>query len=141
MPVDYAVCQGNRCPLSTAIASASCITNTSNGKAFHCRYQGTNCNTKWAVYAIMCDVCGMQYVGQTNNIRSRMNGHKSDYRRSLNGDFFYLILQHFTVILNIMTSKFSSFTHWNSLIMKVFSILMTFAKYKQVVTLKSFIGN
>ena len=29
----------------------------------------------------------MQYVGQTNNIRSRMNGHKSDYRRLLNGDF------------------------------------------------------
>ena len=36
---------------------------------------------------IMCDVCGMLYVGQTNNIRSCMNGHKSDYRRFLNGDF------------------------------------------------------
>ena len=39
------------------------------------------------MYVIMCDVCGMQYVGQTNNIRSRMNGHRSDYRRYLNGDF------------------------------------------------------
>ena len=29
----------------------------------------------------------MQYVGLTNNIRLRMNGHKSDYRRFLNGDF------------------------------------------------------
>ena len=29
----------------------------------------------------------MQYVGQRNNIRLRMNGHKSDYRRFLNGDF------------------------------------------------------
>ena len=29
----------------------------------------------------------MQYVGQTNNIRLRMNGHKSDYRKFLNGDF------------------------------------------------------
>ena len=36
---------------------------------------------------IMCDVCGMRYVGETNNIRSRMNGHKSDYRRFLNWDF------------------------------------------------------
>ena len=35
----------------------------------------------------MCDVCGLQYVGQTNNIRLRMNGHKSDYRKFLNGDF------------------------------------------------------
>ena len=35
----------------------------------------------------MFDVCGMQYVGQTINVRSRMNGHKSDYRRFLKGDF------------------------------------------------------
>ena len=35
----------------------------------------------------MCDVCGMQYVGQTNNIRLGMNGHKSDYRKFLKGDF------------------------------------------------------
>ena len=32
----------------------------------------------------MCDVCCMQYVG---HIRLRMNGHKSDYRKFLNGDF------------------------------------------------------
>ena len=54
---------------------------------FHCRNQGANCNTKWAVYIIMCDVCGMQYVGQTGNVRFRMNKHTSDYRRFLNGDF------------------------------------------------------
>ena len=42
---------------------------------------------KWAVYVIMYDVCGVQYVGQTNNIRLHMNGHKSDYRKFLNGDF------------------------------------------------------
>ena len=35
----------------------------------------------------MCDVCGMQYAGQTNNIMNIMNGHKSDYRKFLNGDF------------------------------------------------------
>ena len=39
------------------------------------------------VYLIMCDVCGMQYVGLTNNARSRMNGPKSDYPRFLIGDF------------------------------------------------------
>ena len=80
-------CQGNRFQLCTAFVSASCVTSTSNGRTFHCRNQGTNCNTKWAVYVIMCDVCGMQYVGQTNNIRSRINGHKSYYLRFLNGDF------------------------------------------------------
>ena len=81
-------CQGNRCQLCTAFVSSSCVTSTSNGRTFHCRNQGANCNMKWAVYVIMCDVCGMQYVGQTNNIRLRMNGHKSDYRGFLNGDFF-----------------------------------------------------
>ena len=33
----------------------------------------------------MCDLCGMQHVGLTNNIRLRMNGHKSDYRKFVNG--------------------------------------------------------
>ena len=80
-------CQGNRCQLCTAFVSAKCVTSTSNGETFHCRNQVTNCNMKWAVYAIMCDVHGMQYVSQTNNITSRINGHKSDYRRHLNGDF------------------------------------------------------
>ena len=46
-----------------------------------------NGNTKWAVYVMMCDVCGIQYVGQTSNIGPRRNGHKSHYRRFLNGDF------------------------------------------------------
>ena len=80
-------CQGNRCQLCTAFVSSSWVASTSNGRTFHCRNQSTNCNTKWAVYVIMCDVCGMQYVGHTNNIRLCMNGHISDYRRFLNGDF------------------------------------------------------
>ena len=81
------ICQDNRCQLCTAFVSASCITSTSNGRTFYCHNQGTNCNTKWAVYVIMCDVCGLQYVGQTNNIRLRLNGHKSDYRKFLNENF------------------------------------------------------
>ena len=53
-------CQDNRCQLSTDIVSANCVTSTSNGRTFHCRNQGANCNTKSAVYVIMFDVCGMQ---------------------------------------------------------------------------------
>ena len=62
-------CQGNRCQLCTAFVSVNCVTSTSNDGTFHCRDKGTNCNTKWAVHVIMCDVCDIQYVGQTNNIR------------------------------------------------------------------------
>ena len=54
-----------------------------------------------AVYVIMCDACGMQYAGQTNNIRSHMNGHISDNRRFLNGDFskskYFISLQSFKI--------------------------------------------
>ena len=73
-------CEGNRCQLCTAFVSASCVTSSCNGRTFHCRKQDTNYNTKWAVNVIICDVCGMQYAGQTNNTRSHMNGHKSHNR-------------------------------------------------------------
>ena len=38
--------QGNRCQLCTAFISANSVTSTSNGRTFHCRNQGTNCNAK-----------------------------------------------------------------------------------------------
>ena len=72
-------CQGNRYKLCTTFVSSSCVTRTSNGISFHCRNLGINCNKKWAVNVIMCDVCGMHYVLHANNIGLRMNGHKSDY--------------------------------------------------------------
>ena len=90
-------CQGNRCQHCTAFVSANCVTSTNNGRTFHCPNQGTTGNTKWAVYVIMFDVCGMQYVGLANNIRIRMNGHKSDYRKFLNGNFLNQILHLFAV--------------------------------------------
>ena len=108
-------CQGNRCQICTAFISASCVISNSNGRTFHCRNQDTNCNAKWAVYMIMCDVCGLKYVGQTNNIRSRMNGHKSDYRRFLNVFFQNKIFHLFTVIYNLMMLKFSSSKYWKFL--------------------------
>ena len=36
--------------------------------------------TKWIIYVISCPICNLQYVGQSNNPRARMNGHKSDFR-------------------------------------------------------------
>ena len=118
-------CQGNRCQLCTAFVSAICV--TSNHRTFHCRNQGANCNMKWAVYVIMCDVCGMQYVGQTNNIRSRMNGHKSNYQWFLNGYFSTSDTSALCSHLNLMTLKFSSSKYWKSLKMKVLYIIKTVA--------------
>ena len=36
--------------------------------------------SKWIIYVISCPICNLQYVGQSNNFRARMNGHKSDFR-------------------------------------------------------------
>ena len=80
----------------------------------------------------MCDVCGMQYVGQTNNIRSRMNGHKPDYRRFLNGDFSKLDTS--SLYLHLMMLKFSCSNYLK------LNILKTFVKKKLVLTPKIIIG-
>ena len=92
-----------------------------------CHNQGTNCKTKWAVYVIMCDVCGMQYIVQTSNIRLRMNGHISDYRRFINGDFSKSDTSSHYSHLKSHDLKFSSSKYWKFLKMKVLNILQTFA--------------
>ena len=36
-----------------------------------------NCNSKQVIYVLSCVSCGLQYVGQTSNLRLRINNHKS----------------------------------------------------------------
>ena len=79
-------CHENWCQLCTVFISVNCVTSASIGRSFLCRNQGANLNSKLTVY-MMCDVCGMQYVGQTGNVRLRKNEHNSDCRRFFNGDF------------------------------------------------------
>ena len=83
-----------------------------------------NYNSKWAVYVIMCDVCGIQYVGQTNNIGLRMNGHKSDYRKFLNGDFSK---SDSSALYSHLKSHDVNIFKFQKLKMKVLNILRTFA--------------
>ena len=61
------------------IVSDDKILSTATGKN-----SNTNCNSDWLIYVISCPTCELQYVGQTNNIRLRMNGHKSDLRKYKN---------------------------------------------------------
>ena len=51
-----------------------------NNKTFKCYNENTSCDSKWIIYVISCPICHLQYVGQINNFRARMNGHKSDFR-------------------------------------------------------------
>ena len=73
-----------KCQLCKMIVSDDKIWSTATGKTFHCKNSNTNCNSDWLIYVISCPTCDLQYVGQTNNIRLRMNNHKSDLRKYKN---------------------------------------------------------
>jgi hypothetical protein len=78
-------CGSKRCQLCPLLITTNTIKSYSNGRTFFCKNEGASCNSTWLIYAIWCQQCGMQYVGQTNNVRLRMNGHKSDLRKHING--------------------------------------------------------
>ena len=61
------------------------VTSTSNRRYFHCFNENTTCSSKWVIYLISCPVCFKQYVGQTNDLRLRINGHKSNLRKFREG--------------------------------------------------------
>ena len=73
-------CGKSRCKLCLSLICANYISSTDNNKTHKCHNGNTSCDSKWIVYVISCPICNQQYVGQSNNFRARMNGHKSDIR-------------------------------------------------------------
>ena len=44
-----------------------------------------NCNSKNVVYLLECQICKIQYIGETKlEFRQRYSGHKSDYNSDIN---------------------------------------------------------
>ena len=74
-------CGSKRCKLCTALCTQPSVRSHSNNKQFKCRNDHLDCNAEWVIYCISCKQCGIQYVGQTNNLRLRMNGHRSDFSK------------------------------------------------------------
>jgi hypothetical protein len=58
---------------------------TSNYTKLKYKIQGSyNCQTISVIYLITCEICGIQYVGQTGNtMNKRMVGHRFDIRHEL----------------------------------------------------------
>ena len=73
-------CGKSRCKLCLSLICSNYISSTANNKTFKCYNENTSCDSKWIIYVISCPICNLQYVGQSNNFRARMNGHKSDFR-------------------------------------------------------------
>ena len=73
-------CSKSRCRLCLSLIYSNYISSTANNKTFKCHNVNTSCDYKCIIYVISCPNCNLQYVGQSNNLRARMNGHKSDFR-------------------------------------------------------------
>ena len=78
-------CGKSRCKLCLSLICSNYISSTANNKTFKCQNENTSCDSKWIIYVISCPICNLQYVGQSNNLRARMNGHKSDFRLNAAG--------------------------------------------------------
>ena len=73
-------CGKSRCELCLSLICSKYISSTANNKTLKCHNENTSCDSKWIIYVTSCPICNLQYVGQSNNFRARMNGHKSDFR-------------------------------------------------------------
>ena len=59
----------------------------SNGMKWQVKCKIT-CNSKNVIYFLKCIKCSCTYIGKTNNMRKRMNGHISDSRHGNTTDKF-----------------------------------------------------
>ena len=81
-------CMGNRCDLCKLNYIQECkFFETSNGSIWNVNCH-INCNSKNVVYYLKCPTCVQTYTGQTNNLRLRMNGHRSGSRLGNNTNIF-----------------------------------------------------
>ena len=74
-------CESPRCQLCSIIPYNTTIVSKTTGKVLRlfCGV-GASCKSTNVVYCLVCDVCGMQYVGVAKSLRSRLNNHMSCIR-------------------------------------------------------------
>ena len=75
-------CKGSRCDLCKFGYIQECTSfTTANGTVWTIKSH-INCNSINVIYYLKCNSCNTSYTGKTNNLRLRMNNHKSS---SMNG--------------------------------------------------------
>ena len=85
-------CGGSHCELCEIIIETSEI-EFENGITFHIKSK-MNCNSLFLIYVLICDKCGRKYIGETENLRDRINNHKKDtnnanYRKLFSNKHFH----------------------------------------------------
>ena len=73
-------CNNKWCKCCQEMVTSNTFESQITGRKYHIRSNIT-CKTTKNVYLISCKKCGLQYVGETENVlHVRMNGHRSDIR-------------------------------------------------------------
>ena len=73
-------CGRSRCKCCSEIVTTNTFKSYNTGRRYNIRTSMT-CKSANLVYLISCRKCGLQYVGETENLlHIRMNGHRSDIR-------------------------------------------------------------
>ena len=81
VPPSCGPCNRPRCQLCSLIPECTYIVSHTTGQKhrLYCT-AGANCSSTNVIYCLTCDDCGIQYIGCTNNLRLRLNNHKSCIR-------------------------------------------------------------
>ncbi len=91
------MCTDKRCQIGPRIIQGNIFTSTSMGRTYFINAK-FDCNSCNVVYLLTCSVCKLQYVGSTNNVRLRMNNHRSRIRSHFSKTNEYddeLIIKHY----------------------------------------------
>ena len=64
-------CGKSHCKCCLSFIFSNYITSTSNNKTLKCNNENTSCDSN--VINVFCNISRLQYVGQSNNFRTRMN--------------------------------------------------------------------
>ncbi len=55
------------------------FTSTMNREKLNIHGPNKTCKTENVIYLITCKICGLQYVGETEKLHTRINLHRSDW--------------------------------------------------------------
>ena len=72
----FKICTDGRCLMCKHSASTDSFESHVTGRSYKI-LGDTSCHTNNCIYLISCKVCGKQYVGETGDLRRRINNHRS----------------------------------------------------------------
>ena len=91
---DTKPCNNSRCSTCTYVSTATVVVSYAAKQPFvPYTAEECNCKTKNVIYVILCELCGIHYVGQTSrSIGTRFREHRRDVKNNIKDSF---LVKHF----------------------------------------------